>query len=95
MRTELTHVVDYFDFDEYVSKIYGMDFEIVADQEASNDSTISFTAKIQPLSRYEQQSLADTIDRGHWNTYELHTIVQDLCNRHLLPEGRYNIRVSW
>jgi hypothetical protein len=95
MRTQLTHVVDYFDFDAFVSLVYGMDFEIVADQESSNDTTISFTAKRGVLGRYEQQSLADAHERGFWGTYQLHTIVADLCNRHLLPEGSYNVHVSW
>lgn len=86
--------VDYGDLDNFISKHYGREFEVVADQEMGNDSSKSLTVKQEPLDEWERRNLDEWIStgRGGWL---LRTIMTDLCNQGLIAPGEYLIEISW
>jgi len=86
--------VDYKDFDNFVSHIYGHKFQIVSDQGLSNDSESKFIGRKQELSLYEQKCLDEFVKVG-CGDYLAHIIFTDLVNRDLIPEGLYLVEVFW
>lgn len=95
MKTVTVHEVNYSDLDDFISFTYGTSFEIVADQEMSNDSSKVITVKKEGLRSWDQQALDDARLGKFFRPGSLYPIMTDLCNRNLIPEGKYVIRVSW
>ena len=86
--------VDYDDLDDFISEQYGREFEIVADQELMNDVSKTVTIKKSVLNQWEQKDLEEWKLTGRKN-WMLYTLLTDLCNRDLIPEGEYLINISW
>lgn len=92
--TKQVHQVDAFDLEEAIQEEYGQPFEILADLEASNDTAkkISFTKSPLSIGKAKDVAVFRVSGRGNWLTY---TLMQDMVNRELLPEGEYVIEISW
>lgn len=86
--------VSYHDWDTFVQEVYGQDYEIVADQELSNDSDFAITARKEPLDKWAIRDLTSFVAGGQ-NQWVTHKLVTDMCNRGLLPEGEYLISICW
>lgn len=95
MKTVSVHEVDYNDLDDFISFTYGTSFEVVADQEMSNDSSKVMTVKKARLNKWDAEVFETVKTDGCFRTGSLYPIMTDLCNRDLIPEGKYVIRVSW
>ena len=95
-KTEVKHYkVDYGDWDDFVQEVYGNSrYEIVADEEANNDSCLEFTIKKEELHKYDADKLAK-FKNGEYVSYMTRTLMTDLCNQGLIPEGKYLIKISW
>ena len=52
-QTETVHFVDDSDFNKFVKKIYGGDYEFISNQEANNDTDYTFKVEKKKRSRYE------------------------------------------
>jgi hypothetical protein len=92
--TQTINTVGYSEFNRFVASVYGHRFEIVADQELSNDSQATFTAKKEALDEYDQERIDEFAATGKYS-YLTHTIFTDLANRDLIPEGEYLVEVCW
>jgi len=92
-------VVDYGDLDEFISDIYGREYEIVADLELMqegifNDVSKSTLVKKEQLDKWQQGELNKWKTSGRGNRM-FHTLMTDLCNRDLIEPGEYLIEISW
>ncbi len=94
-KTKIVHQIDYFDFDEFIKKHYQKsDFEFCADQESRNDSSHSFSVSKHPMSDYELKRL-NKFKSDQRVDFISSTLLNDLCNKGIIPEGQYIVNVSW
>lgn len=85
--------VDCNDFDEFVTEIYGGDFEFVADHEANNYSSYEFSApnmNIDFRGEYETK-----IRNGEFSGVPVHAIFNVLLKDGHIEKGDYIINVFW
>ena len=73
------------------AKAYGKPIEM----EASNDTDYSFNIKKEDLSAYDLGELEEFISKGSFPDYQLRTFLVDLCNKEIIPQAHYVVRVSW
>lgn len=85
---------DWHAFERLVKRHYGQDFDFVADEECGNDSDHRFHMPKYPLDKWEAERLAEFKATGR-GTFLSRTLLQDLVNRDVIPEGTYLIQVSW
>ncbi len=77
-----------------IQKEYGREFDLVADLTANRDSFIKVMVYKDTLGNYDKECLEGFITEGEgsWLTPLLLT---DMCNRDIIPQGRYLIDISW
>jgi len=86
--------VDWHDFEDLVKKVYGQDYEFVADQECGNDSSHTFSASSKELDEYEAERVKEFKDTGEYN-YLAGELFNDLCRQGKIEEGSYIVNVCW
>jgi hypothetical protein len=94
MKIVTRHEVNYNDLDEFVTTFYGQEFMFSAVEEAGNDSSHTFCVEKEEIDEYDQNKL-DEFRRTGRGQYLTSTILTDLCNGDLIPEGDYLINVCW
>lgn len=93
--TKTVHYVDYNDFDNKVKEIYGHDFEIIVDEECSNDCNLSSgNITISKLDGYDLGRLGKFLLDGR-EKWMWRILLKDMVNNGHAPEGEYIINVSW
>ena len=55
---------------------------------------VTISLKKQPLSDYDSRDLEE-FKRGNKNEWMLSTLLQDMCNNDIVPEGNLFIDVNW
>ena len=85
--------VDGTDLENLIEETYGHPFEIVADQECGNH-VLNTSVNQGEISSYHMKSFENWKETGKGN-FVFHTILKDMCNRELIPEGEYNVDVTW
>ncbi len=89
--------MDYQEFDELIERTYGHSYEIVAFEEKSNDSTITWhncTKRVlDPL--YEVPEVETFKTTGKIKNWRSCLLLEDMINNDVLPEGNYSIQISW
>jgi hypothetical protein len=98
METTTVHIVNYNDFDSLIHEVYGnKSYNFAASEEMCND-TMKEVGKIKKGDLIDEDDMADLEDfklgLNHME-WSASTLLQDLCNRDIIPEGTYHIRVSW
>jgi hypothetical protein len=101
MREVKYHELKYNEFKKLVKETYNQNYKFVADVECGNDSDHSYNDikktvldENDALDKYEIDEITDFKQNGKYN-YLASTLLQDLVNRELLPEGNFLITVSW
>ena len=94
--TKTIHSVDYSDFEQAVKDYYKVDdYSFPADAESGNDVAITTGVMTKtPLADYEQEEIFDFRTTGEY-CYLYRTLLQDMINNDVAPEGDYVIEVSW
>lgn len=87
-------IVDYYDLDTFVSKVYNQDFEFVADHEADNYSSYEFKIKPESIDEYHQKKIDAFVATGK-GARLARWLMTDMCNAGLIEAGSYLIKVSW
>jgi len=82
------------EFDEFVSEVYGHNFEFVPTVECGNDSEHSYSAIDRELNQFDRRDLDKWIN-GEGYYVSVNSIFDDLARRKLIEPGNYLIRVSW
>lgn len=95
-ETKTIHSVDYSDFEQAVKDYYGVDdYSFPADAECGNDVAITTYVTVKtPLNEYEQEDLSDFRTTGEYCCI-YQTLLQDMVNNGVAPEGDYVINISW
>lgn len=70
-------------------------YERALEMESSNDTDYSIDVKKKDLDEWDKPRLARFIANGFFGEHDLGLVMQDLCNRDILPPGKYIVRVSW
>lgn len=95
INTKSMHKVQYYDLEEFINKVYQVkDYSLVADEEGNNDTSMTYNVAKEEIDAYDMKKLND-FKEGRYVMYVTRTILIDLCNRDLIPEGEYVINISW
>jgi len=94
MKREIVMMCDYDEIENIIMDTYGKYYEIPSGEELNNDSSLTFNCAKGELYEYDKETLDRFIytGRGDWL---LNILVQDLCNKGKLAEGKYVMSVSW
>jgi hypothetical protein len=71
---------------------YGRPMEML---EGGNDTSYSWDVRKQEIDSYNREQMDIYIKRGGFPHYYLNWFLYDLCNRDVIPPGRYVVRDSW
>jgi hypothetical protein len=83
---EVFFEVDYREFEKFIEEVYGVYLDFVGWQECGNDSsTVLYASKKENL----EPLTPETVIENRWD------IMDDLCNKGLIEEGKYLVRVCW
>lgn len=93
-KTVTYYEIEWTALERFVGEIYGQKYDFVSDMEVSNDSEHSFKVQKRQFSEWDVKDLEafKTTGKTGWRA---HLILDDLCNRGLIPEGNYLITVCW
>lgn len=97
MRTKLVagaFDVAWHEIERCIKAEYGHEFSVEADQEAGNDQTLDFTVNTKWFGDYERKAVDAFRETGRYG-FLLQALLGDLCDRQLIPAGRYLIRISY
>lgn len=85
-----------YDLEELINLTYGSEnFEIVADQELGNQVYNTHVSK-GAIKSWDTENFTKFKATGRAKyIYILGTLLTDMCNKDLIPEGEYNIDVTW
>ena len=87
--------VEHWDLEEFICEVYGKDeYSFVEDAEVQNYSSKEFSLNKEPLDERDTNILNRFIE-GHSPQYIIRILLQDMCNRDLIEEGDYIIKVFW
>lgn len=87
--------VKYSDLNKFISEMYDMDFNIIHDQECSNDYVVELFAEKNGLGECEKKQVAEWSKEGGKTYYLASSILCDLCDKDLVDEGAYLIDICW
>jgi len=71
---------------------YGKPIEMT---EGRNDTHYKHEVKREVFAEYSRISVDECIERGWFEDYMLGSMLRDLCNKGVIPEGCYVVSVSW
>jgi hypothetical protein len=92
---EVKIIVDYYDLEVLIDETYGSNFELVAQEEANNDSSVTFTVEAkEPEYDWNKKELAD-FKANKTNDCSTRLILNDMCLRGIIEPGNYLINISW
>lgn len=97
MRQETVNVVDSYDLDKFIQKVYSLpEYEFVACEEVNNDSYHRFNVKARSIEteEYDNRKLRQ-FQEGVFQHHLTYALLEDLAHRGWIPEGTYIISVSW
>lgn len=94
-KAETVIRVDYGDLEKLIEELYGdHEFQIACVEEASNDTSLTFTVKKEPLDQWAQAAV-DKWRRTGQGLYITSHLLQDMANNGHVPEGNYVVDISW
>lgn len=89
--------IDYCDWDDFVNACipeFNGEYECVPYEEWNNDSSHEVHVDSE-MSKWDVKDMEKMILTGKPSHYSLYIISSYLCNKRLLDEGNYLIKVSW
>ena len=95
IKTITINALNYYELDQAVSRIYGHEWNFVADWEANDEACYRFNGiDGTPLHPYDQDKLEEFKTDGS-GLYLTRSLLNDLVTRGEIPAGDYLIIVSW
>lgn len=100
LKCEKTQVikVEYGDLEDFIKEVYGHLHEIVAAEESSNDTTLSFAGIgecPEDYDKFEQEEFAEWLESGkHW-PWGTRNILEALCLAGHIEAGDYLVSIYW
>lgn len=93
MTTKTTHHVDYSELETTIKKLYGVIYEIVAAEEAGNDTALEFFVD-GVIEDYDHNDMRKLM-AGEFIPFHTELWLNIMCFNQEIPPGDYIIRVSW
>ena len=87
-------MIDYCDFDSFIERVYGQEFEVVAAEEIGNDSQMLFSNITGKIDSSEEDKLKEFRKSGEYS-YLSRTLLEDLCRQGHIEPGHYLISISY
>lgn len=91
---KVIYEVEFRDLEKLITTFFGQAFEITADQEVGNDSSISMNHINGEKTNYSQNRVCDFVHTGA-GSYLLRDLMNALAAANEINKGDYVIRVSW
>ena len=88
---------DYTDIEKIILEHFGSAYEIMPMEEVGSSqyaATMTLNVYKAAITPPEQTDI-DAMFAGEPRQYSLHSLLKELANNDKLPEGRYNVDVSW
>ncbi len=95
MKKKTVIEMEYGELETLVKEALGQPFEFVPDQEASNDSTHSFSVDGSDPDDYDQKKVDEFIKHGKWSNWLALPLMNTLCKMGKLEKGEYLVNVCW
>lgn len=93
METKNYYVYDYQEMEKQIEKVYHQEYDIVAGEVLGNGSCLTYELEINE--EYNRERVVSWLGIKKFDNWMLRPILQDMVNRHNLPEGNYLIRIHW
>ena len=95
IRSEVLYrVVEENSLESLVKQVYGRDFNVCDDLESGNDSVHSFRAQKNNNRQYGLTNLQRFQENGEYH-HLTSTLLNDLCDQDLIPEGYCLITICY
>lgn len=94
IKVKTLNVVDCDDLERYIRRIYGVVYEIVAEQEWNNDSNYKFSVD-GVIPNYDMNKVERIRNGNNPGQYSLHIFLNLLALDGHISRGDYLIEVSW
>lgn len=95
MKQATYNEVNYEDLERLVHEVYDQPgYSLVADIESGNDFSYTFSVCKEEIDNYDLEKLQLFRDTGLHHSL-IWTLLADLCNQEIIPEGNYLISISW
>lgn len=94
-------ICGYKKLEDLIERVYGKKYDIPVGEKVGNDAyLVPHIRKRNDLGQYDINLLTDFIKNGHirsegYGVYLLDLLMQDMCNKGIIPEGKYVIDVCW
>ena len=96
LKTVTCHEVLATDLDDFISAVYDVEYNTMDDQEMEPDQVKTMrTVKKGDLDSHDSSYFDHYRENGHFRHHSLNAILADLCNRDLIPEGKYLVRAPY
>ena len=98
MKTKTYYEVDYNDLEEFIRTVTGHDYEIVCNEESSNDSSKTYSVtgfKSDYEKQYKLPNWVEFKNTGRNKIFMLGTILNGLAEDGHIPMGEYIVDICW
>lgn len=91
------YLIDSHELSRFINQEYNKKgtYEFSYDEEVSNDSQHLFPVKKEKLYEWDERTLEEFVNTGYSNSKLTAILLTDMCNRDVIPEGNYLIKVNW
>jgi hypothetical protein len=91
--TRSTHYVDYSELQRYIKAVYGFEYPIVAAEETSNDTSLSYDIDGQ-IESWDREDFAK-LTTGQWVPYRTRMLLNWMASEDRIPLGAYVVEICW
>lgn len=97
METKTYHKVEYYDLEEYIQVVVGQEYEILPNEECSNDTSKNYSITGFESDYDKKFKLPDweKFKQTGEGGYLLNTILNGLAEDGHIPKGEYIINICW
>ena len=96
-ETKIVHNLSWHEFEDFVKNTYGVDqYDFVQSEEVNNDSCTPYQDIMKcKLEEWDEKRVSNFVKADGNITFIAITLLQDMVNKDVLPEGTFMIDVCW
>lgn len=94
MTKKEAYFTDYNEVEKLIKEKLGIEYEILSDEECSNNSSKEYSISKAPLNGWDQRDI-DAMKSGKSCQFRLRLLLQALVNEDHLEPGIYIVDCSW
>jgi hypothetical protein len=85
--------VDYSELQRYIKAVYGFEYPIVAAEETSNDTSLSFDVDGE-IEYWDKEDFTKLVNGG-WVPFCTQMLLNWMASEGRIPVGAYVVEISW